>query len=152
MEKIIQRTERTAASDPERQRVLQFLRDQGRTLLVAAAVQRGVPAAAVSRSLVENFGAETFATPAMRRFCGLACAAILAEEGFVPDRTNVRIQNDPLFTYGSTYRPVGAAPESTSLVARLVGVLDEAELRNAERLIQARLRALRPARSMKSQR
>ena len=152
IESVVQRAVRMAASDPDRQRVLSFLQKRGRAKLVEAASRHAVPAAAVSGALIDAFGAAIFASPVMRRFCGLACAAVLAEEGFVPDRTNVRIPRDPLFGYGSTYRRIGEdrENETVSLLSRFITTLNEAELREAEQLIQDRIRALRPARSQRS--
>lgn len=147
---VVQRAERMASSEPMRKRIFQFLKEEKRTALVEAAERSTVPVTAVSADLVTLFGEAAFASPSMRRFCGLACAAILSEAGFIPDRASIRVSNDPLFSYGTTYRQVGEALPGMSLVARLVNAFDEAELREAESLISARLHELRPRRARNS--
>lgn len=144
MQKLLQRAERMARSDANRTRVYEFLRERGRPLLIAAAEEGRVPAAAVSGSLIDMFGKSTMTAPMMRQFCGLACAAILSEEGFDVDQTGVRVARDPLFSFGATYRRrLGAPTEASSLIARIIDTLNEGELRQAEAMIRARLKAFR---------
>lgn len=142
MQKLQQRTERMARSDAKRTQVYEFLRERGRPLLIDAAEEGRVPAASVSGALIDMFGKSIMTAPMMRQFCGLACAAILSEEGFEVDQTGVRVAKDPLFSFGATYRRRSVNPaETSSLITRIIDTLNEAELREAEALIRARLQA-----------
>lgn len=141
--KLIQRAERMARTDEDRMRVFAVLRDEGRQLLIQAAEIGGVPATAVSQLLIETFGRSVMTAPSMRQFCGLACAAILSEAGYEVAETGVRTWKDPLFSFGSTYRRLATSTrEGPTLVTRLVEIMSEAELREAEKLITARLAVL----------
>jgi hypothetical protein len=143
MQKLQQRAERMARSDANRAEVYEFLRKRGRPLLIDAAEEGRVPASSVSSALIDMFGKSIMTAPMMRQFCGLACAAILSEEGFEVDQTGVRVAKDPLFSFGATYRRRSAtATETSSLITRIIDTLDEVELREAEALIRARLQAL----------
>ncbi len=131
-----------ARSDPDRSRVNDLLRERCRGLIIEAASGGAVPVSAVSRLLLETFGRDVMTAPTMRQFCGLACAAILSEAGFEPVQTGVRVANDPLFTFGATYKRRAAQAEipTASTLSRFIGTLTRSELREADAIIQQRLR------------
>lgn len=140
--KLINRAQRMARSDPNRSRVNDVLRDQCTGVLIEAASEGAVPVGAVSHLLIETFGRDVMTAPMMRQFCGLACAAILSEAGFEPAQTGVRVASDPLFTFGATYRRRAEhqAAGDNSILIRLINALTRDELRQAEALIQKRLK------------
>lgn len=139
--KLWTRAARMAKSDPNRRLVWDFLRRDHTATLVTAADLGAVPVTAISTALLERFGAEVLDPPSMRQFIGIAVSAILQEEGFIVDRTGVRLRGDPLFGAGALFERAGVAPveRENSLLARLIDALDAEELRFAERRIGERL-------------
>jgi hypothetical protein len=99
-------------------------------LLVAAAEDRVPSVAAISRALCSEFGAETFATVAMRQLVGVAIRPVMEERGFIVVKRGVPISGDPIFKTGAIYGRAsrGSSPD-ISLLKRFIDTLSEAELR-----------------------
>ena len=77
----------------------------------------------------------------VKQFAGLVTRAVLAQEGYVPIRSGVRLRNDPLFTAGAVYAK-GFATEPKSdgeLLKRLLDSLSIDEMLWASTYLRQRI-------------
>lgn len=134
------RARRTARAVPHGQEIFELLQTpEPRAAIMAAADAGHPPVAAVSRLLIDAFGAETMRTAAVKMFTGLCVSAVL-EDSYTVSASRVRLSNDPLFSTGTVYvRKV--TPEGTGtldLLERIIGCLDDSEIGRAMALLEAR--------------
>jgi hypothetical protein len=135
----MERVASEADTKPMQRQVLQFVLAH-KEELVAAALREELPVAAISAGLLRKFGDEIRAHR-LRQFVGLCVAALLEEEGFTIVRSGVRLRSDPLFTVATFFKRTRHARTSHSapLLQRLIDSMTNAELREAQARIKARL-------------
>jgi hypothetical protein len=147
-ERAMNRVQRMARLVPAGALILDFMQSaQGRRPLAEAAARGIPPIAAVSKLLIDLVGADALKPTLVKQFCGLAARAVLAQEGFVPIQSGIRIRNDPVFSTGAVYakRLVSRADKDDQLLKRILDGLSEEEMRWADSYLQQRLRELKDA-------
>ena len=125
--------------------ILDFLCSaHGRQLLTEAAARGIPPVTAVSQPLVELVGTALLKPAMAKQFAGLVTRAVLAEAGYLPIRSGVRVRNDPLFTAGAVYaKRFASQPKSGGeLLHRLLANLTVEEMHSAVAYLRHRLEGL----------
>lgn len=127
---MLQRARQLARTTPSLIPIHAFISDGRVDAALLAAVSAGdPPVGAISPRLIEEFAADTFASPQAKQFVGVAVAARLERLGYVATGKRVRMTRDPLFTTGGLFRKLPVSPKSSSeeLLARFVAALTEEE-------------------------
>ena len=140
--KELTRVRRMARAFPGGPVILDFLcSTNGRQLLTEAAARGIPPVTAVSQPLVELVGTAVLKPAIAKQFAGLVTRAVLAEAGYVPIRSGVRVRNDPIFTAGAIYaKRFASEPKSGGeLLKRLLDSLNVEEMHSAVAYLRYRL-------------
>lgn len=136
------RVRRMARAFPAGAAILEFLCSaDGRRLLTEAAARGNPPVTAVSQPLIELLGNDALKPVGAKQFAGLVTRAVLAQEGYVPIRSGVRLRNDPAFTAGTIYsKRFGTRPKGQDeLLKRLLDSLTADEIHCALAYLHQRL-------------
>ena len=136
------RVRRMARSYAAGAAILEFLCSaDGRRLLTEAAARGIPPVQAVSQPLIDLVGSEALEPLGAKQFAGLVTRAVLAQEGYVPIRSGVRLRNDPAFTAGTIYaKRFGTEPKrQDELLKRLLDSLNADEIHWALAYLHQRL-------------
>jgi hypothetical protein len=121
--------------------ILEFVQEPKTRRLLVAAAESGAPAVtAISGKLQELVGPKYANLAPIKQFTGLCVRAVLEEEGFEVAQTGVRLSNDPVFRTASVYKRTLAIGNSdeTELLERFIASLNDAEARQALRLLKNR--------------
>jgi hypothetical protein len=102
-DRAMTRVRRMAGSFAAGGAMLEFCVGDGRPLLTDAAARGIPPVTAISRPLIDLVGSAALEPAGAKQFVGLVTRAVLAQEGYVPVRSGVRLRNDPAFTAGTIY-------------------------------------------------
>ena len=120
-----------------------FVQPTGRQLLTEAAARGIPPVTAVSQPLIDLLGTAVLKPAVARQFAGLVTRAVLAEAGFAPIRSGVRVRNDPIFTAGAIYAKSASEPKSRDeLLKRLLDSLTVEEMHWAVAYLRHRLEGI----------
>jgi hypothetical protein len=130
-----------AASVPEGAAILDFLRSRVvRKLLVETAAAGNAPVGPLAGVLLKRFPSRLLGQSVVRQFIGLAVRAILAEAGYGPVRSGVRVPDNPLFSVGTIYaRTAAQAPVGDAVLKRFLDTLSHQEAEWAVMYLQDRL-------------
>jgi hypothetical protein len=130
-----------AASVPEGAAILEFLRSPPvRKLLVAAAAAGDAPVGPLAALIVKRFRPRLLERPVVRQFVGLAVRSILAEAGYSPVRSGVRVPDNPLFSVGTIYAPTATQqPAGDAVLKRFLDTLSRQEIEWTVAYLQGRL-------------
>ena len=135
-----------APSQEVRSFSISFVRPRVASSSTEAAARGIPPVTAVSQPLVELLGTAVLKPAVARQFAGLVTRAVLADAGFVPIRSGVRVRNDPIFTAGAIYaKRFGSEPKSGGeLLNRLLDSLNVEEMHSAVAYLRYRLEGGQP--------
>jgi hypothetical protein len=142
IERDMTRVQRMANGIPAGPAILRFLcSTDGRQRLTEAAARGTPPVAGISRRLLEAVGTDALKSTVAKQFVGLVARAVLAQAGYVPIRSGVRVRHDPVFTAGAAYaKRFAAQPQSDDgLLKRLLDGLTSDEMRWALVYLRQRL-------------
>jgi hypothetical protein len=125
--------------------ILDWLDQLAQRAALVRAAEDGLPSVAgISEAFVARFGKDAGKTMILRQFVGRAVRQIMAEEGFTPVDTGVKLPGDAVFSSGTRYMRSDDArdnPALTGLLPRLLAVLSASELRQVEEFIKRRRHA-----------
>jgi hypothetical protein len=141
MSRTMQRARRSARAVRYGTEILEFVQEPKTRRLLVAAAESGAPAVtAISGKLQELVGPKYANLAPIKQFTGLCVRAVLEEEGFEVAQTGVRLSNDPVFRTASVYKRTIAIGNSdeTELLERFIASLNDAEARQALRLLKNR--------------
>lgn len=128
-----------AGSVPAGQQILDLLRSPNVRRSLVEAAERGVPpVSAASEGLLKTVGLAVMRERVAKQFVGLVVRSVLNEEGFVLDRSGVRLRADPIFEAGSVYRRrIESSPtEEQPLLQRFADGLNANERRWLKQYLQ----------------
>jgi len=137
------RVYRASRAEPRGSEIVALLKAPDvRSELIKAADAGVAPVSALAPFLTGRFQPDLLAQHSVRRFIGLVCSAVLAEEGFEVAQT-VRLRENPIFVTGAVFRRVPApASNATDVLERMLMSLTKEEKHRALKLLQADLEQL----------
>jgi hypothetical protein len=137
--KAMRRARRAARTLKDGEAILARLQEDDARALLLEAVEDEMPSVAkVSTMLLAGFGQPVKQLP-VRQFVGMAVKAVMAEEGYAPIETGVRIPGDPVFTTGAVYGKVEESEEQEAeddILRTMIAALSASQKRRLAEMLE----------------